>query len=1484
MEALGVAASVIAVVDISVKLLQVCSNYAKEIKHAEAEIKDLRHEVANLHDTATKVKTLIEGPQGAKLTASQDFAHIVKECLDILTEVGRKLQPSSKRGFRRLGFKSLKWPFQSEDVHRTIGRINRCHNSLSLVLQVDGIALQLEAGLKLDNVGTQISKAHSKLDKFDDSVILSALPIAASAAYNSQAEEENSFCLKATRSELLQDIDDWFNDDKTETIFWLQGMAGTGKSTIARTVAKRWDEQNCLAASFFFKRGGGDRGNLSCFYTTIASQLATCNPSLASSIKLAIDQDSFVTSKMAEEQFDKLILQPILRMQQSNKQTIAIVIDALDECDGDESIRRLINIFTRTKLASNVSVRVLITSRPELHIRLGFRAVVGSYQDFVLHEIPQDIIKRDIRIFFTEKLDKILKEYNVLVEDHRKLPDTWPGPEKTEALVEKAVPLFIFAATVCRFLSQRRSASPDAQLQKVLAFETKSQESKMNATYQPTLEQQLEDLSLREQDEVVANFHQVVGTIILLETPLSVPALTKIIDVSEDSVYHRLDVLHSVLKYPKTTETPIRMLHLSFRDFLLDPEKMGNNRFWIDEEETHDRIASGCLRILNSSLKEDICNLVAPGTSRSGVPESRIASCISADLEYACRYWVIHLGRAPQSASISADVLLFLERHLLHFLECLSLIGRLSELYGMITILQGSMRKTDSLKLSNLLIDVHRFVQMNFTIIDQHPLQLYSSLCCAIPSESLLHPIFTKNRPAWILRLPVPSTNWDQHQHVLEGHKAAIIGGSFSPDNTHMASLSADGNLRVWRLDTGECIRELWIGEVSPHGGIPVTITDKPFLISTTIEQQLRLWSGETAELVGQYESLSLLPQRPQFSSCAQYCAFIDISNHVVVLHMKSISNLRHIVLQDSQLLHEGPYTTRRQLEFSPDSRHLAVFSCDRDGESFVWDIPSGVCIQKYNNSTIAEHIDRTHSFHAISVALCENDSITVAYVIDEEKTIWIRVLPSGEFIQALNGHAGIPNNARFLKKCTILGSSCLHGEFRTWNIETGQCLTQFLSFALSFHVLPSPNYQMACMFFKAQTIRLKSNSQRALPVKVKNDEDSMKRAALFDVILSKNKSLLAVVYESGMIRIWDVRTGDCVFRLGGDSFGRNFNEMPWLTPNFQYILFTTHETNIVLSMYSAAMGHLTYIPMSSFRYTTDEKRMIWKRDIVISPNGELIALVYHDTVCVSKVDSCITMHTIEVPGQSRDFIFSRDSKLVTIVSFTYSDRDDIEDHGRTCLSIFDTEKAELVVWIKHRNRIRRIVDIGSRSELFAFWETDCGYQVVMIDIKSKDTVIQPLCLDNWLPGVDFNRDFTMCAWLIGGDGFTISSVLTGQAVTRLSTGFSFGRVNFTTRSDVMSTNLGDIQLQPQKVITKSADHYDRVGLGLSGDKAWIMWNNSKLFWLPPAIRPKGHQSDAGHFVEVSGSTVMILSSSGMVVFFIFDVDYLRRNALSFTA
>ncbi|KAF5228735.1 hypothetical protein FANTH_14407 [Fusarium anthophilum] len=617
MEIFGIAANVTAVVDISVKILQVCSQYAKEVRNATADREQLEQEVETLHGTAEKVKTLIESPQGASLKASQGFAKKLSETIGVLSEVKLKLERPTKPSFRqRLGFKSLSRPFQSGQLHHVVQRIHRCSDSLALALQVDEVTLLFDTGTKLDQTKAQINTAHSKLDiahhrldethskldkadaclqhvvkeidKVGTGLAIAGLPTAAGAAYNSYAEQDNSTCLQNTRSEILEDIDDWLGNEKSHSTFWLQGMAGTGKSTIARTVATAWDKRNLLGASFFFKRGGGDRGNLSCFYTTIASQLAISFPSLAPSIKTTIEQDPSITFKMAEEQFEKLILQPISTLRSASSMVIAIVIDALDECDSDERIKRLITILTRAKYVSNVRVRVFVTSRPELHIRLGFRAVAGNYEDLVLHEIPDNIIRRDIEIFFNVNLKKIREEYNLCVEDSRKLVETWPGSDSTMALVERAVPLFIFAATVCRFISQRRSGNPNIQLQKVLAFDTKSQESKMNATYLPPLEQQLEGLSLREQDAVIVDFHRIVGTIILLHTPLTVPALAELIDVPEEVIYDRLDVLHSVLNYPRTDKTPIRLLHLSFRDFLLDPEKKGINKFHVEEEKIHD--------------------------------------------------------------------------------------------------------------------------------------------------------------------------------------------------------------------------------------------------------------------------------------------------------------------------------------------------------------------------------------------------------------------------------------------------------------------------------------------------------------------------------------------------------------------------------------------------------------------------------------------------------------------------------------------------------------------------------------------------------------------------------------------------------------------------------------------------------------------------------------------------------------------------------
>ncbi|KAJ4254537.1 hypothetical protein NW762_010136 [Fusarium torreyae] len=638
MEALGVAANVIAVIDISVKILQVCSQYAKEVKDARDDIEQFREEVADLQSVTKEVHRLINSPGGTKLRTPQSFAETIESSESLLSELCDRLEPAPK------------------------------------ALQVDQTTVLLDVD--------------SKLDKVDSQSIMRVLPSAAGAAYNSYAEEHNSTCLKNTRLELLQEIHDWIDNHQAQTIFWLNGMAGTGKSTIARTMASKWDKRGYLGASFFFKRGEADRGNLSRFYTTVARQLVVSTPGLAPHVKAAIEKDDSITTKAAAEQFDKLILQPLLQVQVTDKTVIAVTIDALDECEGDQEIRQLIDLLTRTRDVLDPRIRVLITSRPELPIRLGFNAIPGHYQDFVLHDIPESIITRDILVFLEEKLGDIRRTYNASVDEGRKLADDWPGMASTELLAQRATPLFIFAATVCRFISQRNCANPQKQLQKVLSYETKSQESKMDATYLPPLEQQLEELSKREQEEVVNEFQQIVGTLVLLESPLSVSALARLIDTSEQTIYGRLDMLHSVLKFPTTSETPIRLLHLSFRDFLLDPEKQGVNKFWVDKKQAHGRIAMGCLRVMDACLKEDICGLIVPGIERSEISPERVMSCISVELQYACRYWTFHVQEAESFAQAEEEILSFLKRHLLHWLEVLSLLGRSRESFRAIRILQ----------------------------------------------------------------------------------------------------------------------------------------------------------------------------------------------------------------------------------------------------------------------------------------------------------------------------------------------------------------------------------------------------------------------------------------------------------------------------------------------------------------------------------------------------------------------------------------------------------------------------------------------------------------------------------------------------------------------------------------------------------------------------------------------------------------------------
>ena len=104
-----------------------------------------------------------------------------------------------------------------------------------------------------------------------DAAVLNGFRQAQRAEYR---HSNHTGCLKGTRSAILDEIELWTRDPLQPPVYWLNGLAGTGKSTIARTIAERIFADGRLGASFFCSRDFEDRRNIQLIFPTLAVQLA----------------------------------------------------------------------------------------------------------------------------------------------------------------------------------------------------------------------------------------------------------------------------------------------------------------------------------------------------------------------------------------------------------------------------------------------------------------------------------------------------------------------------------------------------------------------------------------------------------------------------------------------------------------------------------------------------------------------------------------------------------------------------------------------------------------------------------------------------------------------------------------------------------------------------------------------------------------------------------------------------------------------------------------------------------------------------------------------------------------------------------------------------------------------------------------------------------------------------------------------------------
>lgn len=207
----------------------------------------------------------------------------------------------------------------------------------------------------------------------------------------------------------------------------------------------------------------------------------------------------------------------------------------------------------------------------------------------------------------------------------------WAGQDEIDLLVAKSYPLFIVAYTLYNLLSL--SNKPQEDLRILLSqADGRGVSTGLGSVYLPVLQQAVAKAIGRNKEETLNTFRTVIRCLILLYDPLSVTSLSNLLDIPIQDIGALIPPLRSVLNVPERVDgTPdpfgtIKLFHLSFRDFLVDPNAVKEEEgkeFWIDEVQAHAKLASHCLRLLgNGALKEDMCYVQAPRTRRAAVSKA----------------------------------------------------------------------------------------------------------------------------------------------------------------------------------------------------------------------------------------------------------------------------------------------------------------------------------------------------------------------------------------------------------------------------------------------------------------------------------------------------------------------------------------------------------------------------------------------------------------------------------------------------------------------------------------------------------------------------------------------------------------------------------------------------------------------------------------------------------------------------------------------
>ncbi|EJC99716.1 WD40 repeat-like protein [Fomitiporia mediterranea MF3/22] len=1008
----------------------------------------------------------------------------------------------------------------------------------------------------------------------------------------------NSFdhqsCFEDTRFELLNHIADWLLSDTKQNILWLHGVAGSGKSTIATTVAEFCGNISRLGAHLFFSRVNGAEDQLASIFRTIAFQLACFDSSIARCIESAVQKSEYVTNSRAEVQFRELLMAPLTDARDKVHGPIVIIIDALDECGTPTARRSLMKILKGEfgKLPPNF--RFVITSRPEDDITTALSNRPNSVYEISLGSVSADS-RRDVLRYIDYEMSRIVNETQIVV------PDDWLWSKQMERLADASEGLFIWASTAINLVSESTS-----KFRKLKELVNASNRLKgLDQLYESVLRNS--GVIAMDDPSSIVRFQQVLGLALLSRVPLSDIIIDALLGLPpEEPSYEILSKLGSVLVFRRGES--VRLLHTSFADYLLSTHcsqpcsKHGNSfeclsdPWFIDKASQQSAIALRCFIVMKDMLHFNMCNLESSFIYNKNVTriEDRINETSPAHLQYACAYWAQHLVDASYSHKLLDELISFAHKRLLYWFEVIGLLGLVHSIANR-ALLDGAAwsEKHDS-DVSLFLKDASKLASAFATPMAECTPHIYVSMLPLMKDDSKVAAHYSKQTSANVEVDRIGTKRPSLWLKVLDGHSDRIQSVSFSPDGKRVVSGSGDGTARIWGVESGEVLCEFF----EENGAYVTSVTFSPDgqrIVSGSWGGTVTIWDIESRAVIsGPFEGHTAGVYAVAFSRDGTHVASASADTTIRVWDVKSGFAV-HVL--------EGHTAGICSIAFFSDGKRIV--SGSRDMTIRIWDTETEQAICE----PFAGHTDEVWS-----VAISPDGRRIVSASRDRTVRIWD--VDSGRVVTDPFQHSNTVFAVAFSSDGTRIVSGAADNTIVVWDAESD----------IVYSVAFSPDRSRIVSGSHDKTVRLWDASIG----KVVSSTSVRHTTAVTSVAFSLDGSRIASGSYDKTVRLWDANV---VFSVAFSPDGKRIISGSW---DKCVIIWDVQDSKMV---FTPLQGHTDSVTSVAFSPdgtrvvsgSDDKTIIIWNAEsgdkvaqseqvhtteiftVAFSPDGMLIASASHN-------------------------------------------------------------------------------------------------------------------------------------------------------------------------------------------------------------------------------------------------------------------------------